>query len=198
MASDQKMDRLLNIETTGMFELSSSTHYYNRYEATPYQSLELLFKTYEFPNRGRFVDVGSGKGRLPIYVSHYFPNDVRGIERNPVLHERALENRKRYYDHFSIQRKTIDFVREYAERYEVEKEDTFFYFFNPFALEIFKKVMQNIIRSVEKFKRSVEIILFYPIDSYREWIENDTSFQLVEEIEVSYTDPDEKFFIYRL
>lgn len=50
-----------------------------------------------------------------------------------------------------------------AEQYKVAEKDNRFYFFNPFFLKIFKQVIRNIKKSLQKVPREVELIIYYPL-----------------------------------
>jgi hypothetical protein len=71
----------------------------------------------------------------------------------------------------------------HAQHYIIDKADNCFYFFNPFAVHIFEKVVSNIIHSVEKDQRTVDLILYYPFPEYIDLLRA-TPFTIVKEIEV--------------
>ncbi|MEH6948737.1 SAM-dependent methyltransferase, partial [Bacillus sp. JJ634] len=74
-------------------------------------------------------------------------------------------------------------------------------FFNPFSVQIFMKIIQNILRSVEQFPRDIELVLYYGSKDYIFFLENQTAFQLKKEIlleGLSDSNPYERFLIYRL
>ena len=95
----------------------------------------------------------------------------------------------------------IQFEHIFAEGYDIEKEDNRFYFFNPFSLRIFQKVIDNILRSVEDHPRSVDIILYYPTSEYSHFLEIHTVFELWKEIRLPglyEENNNERFLIFRL
>ena len=51
--NEKEYDNLLRIKTGGTLELLNQSAHYNRYEATPYEALDELFKTYELGAVGR-------------------------------------------------------------------------------------------------------------------------------------------------
>jgi hypothetical protein len=68
-------------------------------------------------------------------------------------------------------------------------------------MQIFAKVVKNILLSVEEYERKVDVILYYPSDDYTYYLETSTPFQLTEEIKVPYlydNDPRHCFLIFRL
>ena len=78
--NEHQYDKLLNIQTTGYQYGFPKLVKYHRYEPTPYSGLEQLFEQYELPPNAKFLDIGCGKGRVPIYVYDRFHIPVIGIE----------------------------------------------------------------------------------------------------------------------
>jgi hypothetical protein len=79
--------------------------------------------------------------------------------------------------------------------------DNRFYFFNPFSIQIFRNIVKNILLSIEKFPREVEIVLYYPSDDYIYFLDNHTSFKLKEEIPLPglyEINTNERFLIYQI
>ena len=76
-----------------------------------------------------------------------------------------------------------------------------FYFFNPFSLQLFIKVLNNILISVEEFPREIDLIFYYPSEEYIDYLENYTALTLKKEIPVHnlyLIDKRQKFSIYTL
>lgn len=189
---------MLNIRTVGIREWRKETDDYNRYEATPYVALKKLFKRYKLNKTDRLVDFGSGRGRISFYVHYHFHIPVIGVENNDKTFEEALDNKVSYRHKADDILAPIYFEYGLAEQYEIQHEDNRFFFFNPFSVDIFKKVVKNILKSVEKSKRSVDIILYYPLGSYKHVLKK-TPFQLMDKIVVpGIHGRYGKFLIYRL
>ncbi|WP_046721898.1 class I SAM-dependent methyltransferase [Heyndrickxia coagulans] len=199
--NDAYFDGILHIKTTGEQKGFNASLHYNRYEPTPYHALCELFDHYELDKSDHVVDFGCGKGRLNFYIHHLFRATVTGIEMNEGLYREALENKKRYERKFPVQPARIRFKCCLAENYKILPEDNRFYFFNPFSVQIFMKVVQNILRSVEEAHRETDIILYYPSQDYIYFLEDHTPFE--KKLEVPLTllyehNPYEKFVVYRL
>lgn len=192
-------DHLLAINTIGhKHEVNNSIHYHP-YEPTPYSALVELFKHYDILESDHLVDFGCGKGRLNFFIHHYYQSFVTGIEMNKRFYEEAIQNKHHYMNTYKIPEKSIQFYCTLAEQYDIQPEDNKFYFFNPFSIQVFMKVVQNILRSVEKNNRSVDIILYYPSDDYIYFLNNQTSFELLKEVDLlNKKDLNERFLIYRL
>lgn len=193
-------DKLLNIKTGGEQKDFNKSLHYHRYEPTPYVGLETLFKHYSLKSTDHLVDFGCGKGRLNFYVHHTFKSSVVGVEMNRLFYEEALENRDNYIKRHKSGRERIQFVNCLAEEYTITPQDNHFYFFNPFSVQVFMKVINNIQLSVEASWREVEVILYYPSEDYIYYLENQTSFQLWQEVklELYNSNPNERLLIYRL
>ena len=196
--AERKYEQSLNIRTSGMREWKNHTHY-NRYEATPYKALDELFKNYRLNKTDEVVDFGSGRGRVSFYIHNRFKVPVTGVEVNDKTFEEALDNKVSYRHKAKSIEAPIRFDFALAEQFEVDETDNKFYFFNPFSVQIFGKVIENILRSVEEEKRSVDIILYYPTAKYKKYIAKNTSFKLLNKVRVpGAQDKKEKFVIYRL
>ena len=181
---DIHYEKLLNIKTTGEQQGFYESHHYNRYEATSYLALESLFKNYTLSNYDHLIDFGCGKGRLSFYINYYYNSFVTGIEMNNNYYEICENNKKSYLKTFSKPKDKIKFLNIFAEDYEVLPYDNKFYFFNPFSLQLFIKVLNNILISFEKSPREIDLIFYYPSEEYIDYLENYTALTLKEEIPV--------------
>ncbi|MBS4220454.1 class I SAM-dependent methyltransferase [Bacillus sp. FJAT-49711] len=199
--NEKYYDALLNIKTDGEQMGFNQSFHYHRYEPTPYNGLEILFNEYELKGSDRIIDFGCGKGRMLFYIHHIFKSSVTGIEMNEELYREALENKKRFIKKHRSGNDKIQFLCSLAEKYEIHPQDNHFYFFNPFTIQIFMKVVGNILRSVEQSKREVNLILYYSSEDYIFYLENHTPFELKNEIiipDLYRYNPNEKFLIYTL
>jgi SAM-dependent methyltransferase len=197
---EQAYDRLLHIKTAGIHQGQNQSVHYNRYEATPYVALDELFNDYELKKMDGVVDFGCGKGRLSFYIHNRFHVSVTGVEMNGQLYQDALDNQARYMQKVNRMNGFIRFERGLAEEYGVESTDNRFYFFNPFSIQIFMKVFDNILQSVEQQKRSVDLILYYPTTEYIQFLESSSIFKLLKEVKVPELyeqNENERFLIFR-
>lgn len=163
-------------------------------------ALESLFDTYVCKSTDRFVDFGCGKGRFPFYIHHHLHVSATGVEMSGQLYQEAMENLTRYMERGKQSRASVSFERCLAEEYEIDRLENCFYFFNPFSIQIFQKVVRNILLSVENHPRSVDIILYYPTSEYIQFLELNTAFELWKEIKVPELyeqNSNERFIIFR-
>lgn len=194
-------ERLFNIKTTGEQQGFYESHHYNRYEATSYFALETLFKEYTLSSNDCIVDFGCGKGRLSFYINYYYNCKITGIEMNNNYFDICINNKKNYLKNYNKEKNKIEFLNIFAEEYKISSTDNKFYFFNPFSVQLFMKVINNILISLKKSPRDIDLILYYPSDEYIYYLENYTGFLLYKEIELpnlSINDKRQKFSIYRL
>ena len=190
---EQSFEKLLNISTSGNQKNFNEFIHYNRYEPTSYYVLEAILHNYPLLESDNIVDFGSGKGRLNFFLNYFFKCKVTGVEMNKYYYEEALEK--------GHDCSKISFVNCIAEDYEINSKENKFYFFNPFSVQIFIKVVTNIIYSVVDEYRPVDLILYYPSDDYIYYLENYTIFQLIKEIKLNKhyeQDNREKILVYRL
>lgn len=196
---ERNYDGKLGIRTAGIREWKGLAPHYSRYEATPYEGLDKLFEIYKIEDTDRVVDYGCGRGRVAFYIHNRFKIPVTGIELHEVTYDEAITNKMRYEKKIGETDIPIRFEFGYAQDYEIDPKDNIFYFFNPFAVHIFEEVVENILRSVKEHKRTVDIILFYPLPKYTRFLRRKTDFKLIEKIKVPKAeDRGDKFFIYRL
>src|SRR5690625_4191284 len=194
--AERKYDRELGIRTVGLREWTGHNHY-NRYEATPYEALERLFEAYRFRKGDRVVDFGCGRGRVAFSIHHRFHVPVVGIEAHDKTYEEALANKDSYRFKAEPISAPIKFKYGLAEHYEVQPTDNRFFFFNPFSHRVFQKVMGNIMKSVEKSPRPIDIILYYPLPELKEIVQQH-DLRMINKINVpTLKDAHEKFLIYR-
>jgi SAM-dependent methyltransferase len=194
-------DKLMNITTSGDQKGFNQSFHYHRYEPSSYSALEILFDQYECKSSDRIVDFGCGKGRLNFYIHYFFHATAVGIEMNEIYYQEAIENQNRYLRKMKYSKESLHFHCCLAEEYPINPADNRFYFFNPFSIQIFMKVINNILLSVERSERDIELILYYASEDYIYFLENDTSFELKKEIILPGLYEQnlyERFLIYRL
>lgn len=195
--SAKKYDRELGIRTMGLREWDGNSQY-NRYEATPYEALDTLFRSYKLKKHHRVVDFGCGRGRVTFYIHRQFKVPVVGIEAHDKTYDEALSNKARYRVRAKHIQAPIRLKYGLAENYTVQSHDNCFYFFNPFSSEVFATVVANIVRSWKKHQRTIDIILYYPLPDYKR-VMVEHSFRKINKVRVpGACDFYEKFIIYRL
>ncbi|MBR2062866.1 MAG: SAM-dependent methyltransferase, partial [Anaerotignum sp.] len=79
-------------------------------------------------------------------------------------------------------RAKTEFVLARAEEYEVLSEVNRYYFFNPFSVEILRKVMAKIMESHEKDPREMLLFFYYPSQEYLSYLMEVDGLELYDEI----------------
>lgn len=190
-------ENLLNIETSGKYPWTSKI--YHPYEATTYEALNLLLQSYKVNPNSHIVDFGSGKGRFSFYMNKFLNVSVTGVEMDENLYKKSIENKQRYFKMVEPLNTDINFRLGMAENFEIKDYYNIFYFFNPFSLEIFKKVVFNIIDAIKFSNREIDIILHYPIKECVEFMESLNVFSTYKEIRLPNFEEiiDENHFLYK-
>ena len=157
-------DKRLQIKTTGRDEENADQYRYP-YEPTPYCVLERLEKHGLIGKNDVVLDYGCGKGRVDFFLSSQTKANAIGIEYDERIYRSALENQKT-----ALLRAKAQFVLARAEVYEVPEEVNRCYFFNPFSVEILRKVMARILESYYEKPREVLLFFYYPSAEYLSYL----------------------------
>ena len=190
-------DQELGIITEEIQTDGTDTFHRHRYEPTPYEVLDELFSYYTPEKSDVIVDYGCGLGRLNFYIESRYSLVSTGVEFSDKYYERALANQRSYKGKGD----NITFVHCAAEDYVVSPYETVFYFFNPFSVDVFRRVINQILSSWQEAPRTLTLILYYSEDDTIFYLENHTSFHLIDEIAASdqvRSDRRERFSLYRL
>ena len=170
-------DKLLQIKTTGRDD-TKADQYHHPYEPTPYCVLKRLADSGFFGDGDVVLDYGCGKGRVGFFLSYRTKARAVGIEYDERIYESAMENRKA-----TISRVKPDFVLTRAEAYEVPGDINRCYFFNPFSVEILRKVMARIVESYYEHPREVFLFFYYPSDEFISYLMTVDELEFYDEIE---------------
>lgn len=158
--NENKWDKLLQIKTTGRDD-SNSDQYRYPYEPTPYSVLERLANSGLIRKKDVVLDYGCGKGRVDFFLSYQTRAKTIGIEYDERIYQAAVENQKN-----AVSGARTEFVLARAEEYEVPTEVTVCYFFNPFSIELLRKVMARIVESYYACPREITLCFYYPSEEY--------------------------------
>ena len=193
--TNKKYDKKFNINTTGTRNWDKS-NLYHRTESTPYLALDNLVEEYRVNQDDHLVDFGAGRGRVSIYLFEKWNIPVKGIEINDFTYVEFAENISNYLSKHR-NNNDLNITKEYAENYKITDKENKFFFFNPFNVSIFEKVINNILANAIKNNKEVEIILYYPTIEYKSFLE-ETPFILIQEIKTKNAIfPNERFAIYK-
>ena len=174
--SENTWDKLLQIKTTGRDD-SNSDQYRYPYEPTPYSILERLANSGFISKKDVVLDYGCGKGRVDFFLSYQTKANTIGIEYDERIYQSALDNQKT-----AVSGARTEFVLARAEAYEVPSKVNRYYFFNPFSVELLRKVMARIIESYYENPREVFLFFYYPSEEYISYLMTVDELEFYDEI----------------
>ena len=192
---EKNWDGALQIRTMGRDE-TNADEYHHPYEPTPYCVLERMVKSGLFDREDTVLDYGCGKGRVGFFLSYRTKAKTIGIEYDERIYEDALENRRT-----TVSRVKPEFVLTRAEEYPVPRDVSRCYFFNPFSVEILRKVMARILESWYEEPREIFLFFYYPSDEFIAWLMTVEELEFYDEIECDDLfrgDPRERIMIFQL
>lgn len=175
--NEKAWDKLLKIKTTGRDD-SRSDQYRYPYEATPYLVLERLANSGLIRKNDVILDYGCGKGRVDFFLSYQTKAKSIGIEYDERIYASAIENQKT-----AISANRVCFLIQNAEDYEVPPEVNRCYFFNPFSVEILRKVMARVIESYYLNPRKILFFFYYPSEEYISYLMTIEGLEFMDEID---------------
>ena len=174
--NENTWDKLLQIKTTGR-DATNSDQYRYPYEPTPYGVLERLANSGFIGKRDVLLDYGCGKGRVDFFLAYQTKAKTIGIEYDKRIYLGAMENQKS-----AVSRARTEFVLVRAEEYEVPAEVNRFYFFNPFSVELLRKVMARMLESYYENPREAFFFFYYPSEEYISYLMTVDELEFYDEI----------------
>jgi len=139
----------------------------NLYQGTPWHYLPSIINYLKVSNTDVFIDYGSGKGRVLLFAGRYEFKRIIGVELSKELIDISKNNLRSCKK--MLRCKNFDLVNKNVIDYEVPKDSTIIFLFNPFPIEIINCVIENIKKSVSQFPRFVRLVYHNPV--YAEHIE---------------------------
>ena len=176
---ENKWDKLLHIKTMGRDD-SKSDQYRYPYEPTPYSVLQRLANTGLIRKHNMLLDYGCGKGRVDFFLAYQTRCRCLGVEYDDRIYEKATENQKE-----AISKERVSFALENAEQFTLSGEIDRIYFFNPFSVEILRKVMARIMESYYEHPRQILCFFYYPSDEYLTYLMTVDDMMFADEIDCS-------------
>ena len=193
---EQAWDKLLQIQTGGRDE-TNADQYHHPYEPTPYSVLERLLQSDLIQSRNTLVDYGCGKGRVGCFLAYRNMVPTIGIEYDQRIYTQAIENQRKV-----ISRVKPQFLLTRAEEYALPEAVDRCYFFNPFSMEILRKVMARILESYYAAPREILLFFYYPSDEFMAYLMTVEELDFYDEIECDDlfggSDPRERIMIFQL
>lgn len=158
--NEAQWDKLLHIRTSGRDD-SHADQYRYPYEPTPYSVLARLANTGYIGKKNELLDYGCGKGRVDFFMAYQVKCHAIGIEYDERIYDKAIENQKS-----ALSAGCTQFEKMNAEQFIVPENADCMYFFNPFSVEILKRVIARILESYYDNPRHIQLFFYYPSDEY--------------------------------
>ena len=174
--NENTWDKLLQIKTTGRDD-SNADQYNYPYEPTPYSVLERLANSGLIRKKDVVLDYGCGKGRVEFFLSYQTRANTIGIEYDERIYESAVCNQKT-----AVSGAKTKFELAKAETYVVPQEVNRCYFFNPFSVELLRKVMARIMESYYENPREIRLFFYYPSEEYISYLMTVDELEFYDEI----------------
>jgi SAM-dependent methyltransferase len=132
-----------------------------RYQPTGALAFKKIFLKVICEPTDVFVDYGCGKGRTLLLAALHGYKKVRGIEFSPQLCSSAEKNIK-CFQLGTSSTTSFQVICDDVLSYQLQNDETVFYFFHPFDDAVMQNVIQNIIRSLEEHPRRIQIVYYLP------------------------------------
>ena len=192
--NEDKWDRLLQIRTTGRDDTGADQYRYP-YEPTPYPVLERLANSGYTRKGNTLLDYGCGKGRVDFFLSWQLRCRTIGVEYDERIYDKAVENQKT-----AVSAERTTFKLTDAEHFAVPESVDRIYFFNPFSLELLRKVFGRILESWYGAPRKILFFFYYPSDEYISYLMTVDELDFLDEIDCRNLfpgdDPRERIVIF--
>lgn len=192
--NEDKWDRLLQIRTTGRDDTGADQYRYP-YEPTPYPVLERLANSGYTRKGNTLLDYGCGKGRVDFFLSWQLRCRTIGVEYDERIYDKAVENQKT-----AVSAERTTFKLTDAEHFAVPESVDRIYFFNPFSLELLRKVFGRILESWYGAPRKILFFFYYPSDEYISYLMTVDELDFLDEIDCRDLfpgdDPHERIIIF--
>lgn len=138
----------------------------NQAQAKPYvmtraRALRRAFEHSGAPLDRRFIDIGSGKGKVVMTAALFGFKHIVGIEFAPELVELARRNLAKIEDHLPSST-DVQVVCADATKYDYGPDDCVFFLYNPFCANVMTGFCQQLARSLKAYPRKLWIIYTEP------------------------------------
>lgn len=131
----------------------------NFYQPVRFRPFLKLFKNLGITPRGRFVDIGSGKGKALILAAQLGFKKVRGIELFEELNVDARKNIQKFKtSNKNYQDVVFDIQTMDGGQYDLESDDYFIFLNDPFSDEVMSSFVDKIIESYKRAPREMYVV----------------------------------------
>ena len=149
------------------------------YRPTPWRAFKQMLPRDEVGRDDVFCDLGCGMGRAVLLAARYPFKRVIGVELAPELADIARRNVEQV--RAKVEAGDVEIVTADATAYPIPDDLTVLYLYNPFTGEIFDRVLENLLASVDRAPRRLRVIYRHPTE--HEKLEASGRFERVRTIE---------------
>ncbi len=144
-------------------EIDSPNKEHGRYyEGTNAYVFKKMFSLVEIDAANScFIDFGSGKGKAMLLAAERGFRKVVGVEFSGELVDMCRKNIE-IFKRKTKSKTEFEVVHTDAAEYEIPSEANLLYFANPFDEALIAKVIDNILKSLEKYPREIVVMHLYP------------------------------------
>ena len=192
-------DDFLGIKTEMEMEDSSlDRKIYFDYAPTNYSFLEELFIKYPFFKNDSLIDFGCGKGRVLIMAAYYGCKYLTGYELSVDRYKTLLDNVEYFKTKnnnnsiFTLHNKNVEVIKK------LDASINKLFFFNPFHLKIYIKVITSLLVSLQENKRDIYLFLYQPHGDTIKYIDSLGLFEKIDIIECRCTRNFETYIHYEM
>jgi predicted RNA methylase len=136
------------------------------YRGSSWLVLRELFANLEVAEDDVFVDMGSGMGRVLFMAARRPFRRVIGVEVDEELNEIAQQNIER--NRHRLQCQNVEIVTADVFDWEIPEDVTVVYIFRPFRSQVFERVLDRLLDSIDRSPRKVRFVYNYcPVPDHR-------------------------------
>lgn len=162
---DEYYNHKCGLDVSGFYDPDSckenlpNKSFANYYQPVRYRPFFKLFKHYNILPKGRFVDIGSGKGKALVLAAQVGYRDLCGIELFEDLTKVAQKNLDKFkqseprFNDLNVELKTMD-----ATDYSFDENDQFIFMNDPFSDKPMQRLIENITQSWENNPREMWVV----------------------------------------
>ncbi len=162
---DEYYNRTQGLEVSGFYDPKDceknldNKDFANFYQPVRYRPFNNLFSDLDIVPEGRFIDIGSGKGKALVLAAEFGFKKIIGIELFEELNVVARENIKIFQDK-NPQYRDVEFevLDQDACTYEYTADDQIIFMNDPFSDEVMKPFMDQLIPVLKESKHKAYII----------------------------------------
>jgi len=165
---------------------------YIRYVPTDYMFIEKLFNKYPFDENDHFVDFGCGKGRVLIMSAYYSCKHITGYELSEDRYKILQMNVKNFQVKFN-NTSIFSLFKCNVENVVIDDTANKFFFYEPFHLKVYIRVMKAIQNSLQRNKRNIYFFLYKPFESTVKYMDSFNRFK-----KIDILDDNSQSYLYHL